>query len=124
MRNKQINKISAPVKTAKALAGAPRLRIVSALMYTDELCVCQVTELLKLSPSTVSRHIHVLENAGLVKFRKCGRWIYYKLSPDFPPGLKRWVKNRVVGTQKAKEDIKKLDEILSCDPVELCRKND
>jgi ArsR family transcriptional regulator len=48
-----------------------------------ELCLCQVIELLDLAPSTVSKHMSLLKQAGLIEQRKEGRWHYYRL-PDEP----------------------------------------
>jgi ArsR family transcriptional regulator len=64
----------------KALSDGSRLRTVMALREVPELCVCQVTEMLGLAPATVSRHMKVLQDAGLVESRKNGRWVYYRLS--------------------------------------------
>ena len=68
------------LSVTKALSDGNRLRTVIALREMTELCVCQVTEMLGLAPATISRHISVLQNAGLVESRKNGRWIFYRLS--------------------------------------------
>lgn len=65
----------------KALSDGSRLRTVMALR-SGELCVCQLTELLRLAPSTVSRHMAVLRHAGLARGRREGRWIYYGLAEE------------------------------------------
>lgn len=54
----------------KALSDANRLRIVSALMAFDELCACQITELLQVSGATVSRHLALLVNAEVLESRR------------------------------------------------------
>lgn len=63
----------------KALSDRNRLRIVSALMKCDELCACQVTELIQVTGATASRHMGVLISSDLVGSRKDGRWVYYRL---------------------------------------------
>jgi ArsR family transcriptional regulator, arsenate/arsenite/antimonite-responsive transcriptional repressor len=65
----------------KALSDESRVRALMALMG-GELCVCQIIELLGLAPSTVSKHMAILHQAGLVETRKEGRWIYYHLNED------------------------------------------
>jgi len=60
-----------------ALADGTRLRILCALRE-GELCVCQVVALLKLAPSTVSKHLSILRSAGLAESRKDGRWMVYR----------------------------------------------
>jgi len=67
--------------TTKALSDENRVRAVMALAG-GELCVCQLIELLELAPSTVSKHMAVLHQAGIVETRKDGRWIYYSLPAD------------------------------------------
>ncbi len=66
------------IDVIKALSDGNRLRIVMALMDNKEICVCQVTEMLRLAMPTVSQHMRVLQNAGLVKNRKDSRWVYYR----------------------------------------------
>lgn len=63
---------------AKALADASRLRILK-LLEDGEVCVCHVTEVLGLAPATVSKHLSLLKAAGLVRARKDGRWVHYRL---------------------------------------------
>ena len=59
----------------EALADENRVRILMALDQR-ELCVCQIIDLLQLSPSTVSKHLSILRNARLINSRKAGRWIF------------------------------------------------
>ena len=65
--------------STRALAHPARLRIV-AMLRTGELCVCQITEVLGLAPSTVSAHLRELRRGGLVIERKEGRWVHLALS--------------------------------------------
>ncbi len=67
------------VAIAKALSDLNRVRVVS-MLAGGELCVCQVTEVLQLATSTVSKHISILKQAGLVEARKEGRWMHYRLA--------------------------------------------
>jgi DNA-binding transcriptional ArsR family regulator len=69
------------VAAARALGHPARLRTVS-MLRPGELCVCQITEVLKLAPSTVSAHLKELKQAGLVSERKDGRWVYFGLIDD------------------------------------------
>lgn len=79
------------VKIFKALGDETRLRIVALLTCNDELCACQMVDLFGLSGATISRHLSVLVQAGLLQSRKDGRWIYYSLKPGcpLPDGLRR-----------------------------------
>ena len=73
---------------AKALADEGRVRALMALSE-GELCLCEIVEVLELSPSTVSKHMSVLQQAGLVARRKEGRWRYYRLAGDEAPQVVR-----------------------------------
>jgi ArsR family transcriptional regulator, arsenate/arsenite/antimonite-responsive transcriptional repressor len=64
-----------------ALSDETRVRIVD-LLREGELCVCEVTEALELSQSLLSFHLKVLREAGLVRDRREGRWVYYALDPE------------------------------------------
>ena len=70
----------------KALSEITRLRIM-VLITGGELCVCDLTEVLSLPQSTVSRHMSRLKNAGLVKDRRAGKWIYYRLDDSPAPSV-------------------------------------
>jgi ArsR family transcriptional regulator len=109
----------------KALADENRLRLLLALR-AGEICVCQLTELVGLAPSTISKHLAVLHQAGLVTQRKEGRWIYYALpGRDAPVAVREaldWVIKTLGRSAEALADRKRLAAIRRCDPSELCRK--
>jgi DNA-binding transcriptional ArsR family regulator len=69
------------VDTAKGLAHPARLRML-AMLAGGELCVCQLTSILELAPSTVSQHLSVLSRGGLVAERKEGKLVFYRLRDD------------------------------------------
>jgi len=73
-----IDPLHASVDSLKALAHPVRLRILS-LLRSGELCVCQMTEVIGLAPSTVSEHLTLLRRAGVVVERKEGKWVFYAL---------------------------------------------
>lgn len=68
------------VLTAKAFADASRVRILMALRK-KELCVCELCDALGITQSTLSTHLQVIRNAGLVSARKEGKWMYYAITP-------------------------------------------
>lgn len=71
--------LSPEVKIFKALADINRLKIVK-LLKEGELCACELTVALDNSQSTVSHHLSILKNAGVIKERKDGKWSYFRLS--------------------------------------------
>jgi DNA-binding transcriptional ArsR family regulator len=101
----------------KALADENRVRILMALNGREELCVCQLIDMLKLAPSTVSKHLFILRNARLVNGRKEGRWIYYRLNKDrassVVAGALEWITCSVEEDPLIQQDDERLSEILS-----------
>lgn len=72
--------------TFKALSDETRLRIMALLLENQELCVCDFVGALGETQSKVSRHLRYLYHAGLVKDRREGLWMHYRISPDLAPG--------------------------------------
>ncbi len=64
----------------KALADESRLRILSLLLKSGELCVCDIESTMGCTQTKVSRHLAFLRNAGLVKARRQGLWILYSIA--------------------------------------------
>lgn len=64
---------------ARALSDENRVRILMALRQ-QALCVCQITALLDLAPSTTSKHLSILRQSRLIESDKEGRWVYYRLA--------------------------------------------
>ena len=63
----------------KALSDPNRVRVLK-LLQKDELCVCEIQKVLGLAQSTVSKHLKLLEDAGLVDRNRQGTWIIYSLA--------------------------------------------
>lgn len=68
-------------ETFKVLGDTTRVKILDALSR-DELCVCDLAALLRMSSSAVSHQLRVLRDAGLVKYRREGKMIFYSLDDD------------------------------------------
>ncbi len=105
---------------AKALADGNRMRVIAALMEHDELCVCQITEMLELATATVSRHMGSLHHARLVRSRKQGRWVYFRLADSFPGLLRQWLCESFTESPEITTDRQNLLTILSSRPNDLC----
>lgn len=106
----------------KALADRNRLRIVTALGRYDELCACQITELLQVTGATASRHLSILQQASILDSRKEGRWIYYRLAPPAGTDLVfRWVEESVGNESQFRADDQALKKIVKIGREELCR---
>ena len=106
----------------KALSDETRVRALLSLR-DGELCLCQVIDLLGMSPSTVSKHMDLLHQAGLVERRKDGRWHYFRVAgreatPTAQKAL-RWVLDSLKDEPGAKADAKKLCCVKKKDLLEV-----
>ncbi|MGD6848244.1 metalloregulator ArsR/SmtB family transcription factor [Rossellomorea aquimaris] len=63
----------------KALSDQTRAKIAYALTIEEELCVCDVANIVDASTATASHHLRLLKKQGLAKFRKNGKLVYYSL---------------------------------------------
>ena len=110
------------IKLFKALSDPNRLRILKMLQYKP-LCVCEVTSLLNLATSTVSKHLHILKEAGFIIEKKDGKWVYYFINNN--PDDKRvtrilmeldfWISDN----QQIVSDLRKIEDLdnqLACTP--------
>lgn len=105
-----------------ALADANRVRLLAACRK-GERCVCQLIELLGLAPSTVSKHLTILKQAGLLESRKDGRWMHYRLATDTSKAARlalNWVLRLLDGDPRIHADDRALRRILNTDPTVLC----
>jgi ArsR family transcriptional regulator, arsenate/arsenite/antimonite-responsive transcriptional repressor len=68
--------------TFKALADPTRVGIVSRLSTSEPVCVCDLTAAFELSQPTISHHLRILREAGLVETERRGTWAYYRLVPE------------------------------------------
>jgi len=66
----------------RALADPTRVAIVNRLAQTEETCVCDLTAAFDLSQPTISHHLKVLRDAGLVESSRRGTWAYYRVVPE------------------------------------------
>ena len=99
-----------------ALSDRNRLRTVMALLTFDELCVCEITELLKIKPPTTSRHMTILSAAGLVQGRKEGRWVYYRacreVNQEDGASIIAWIQSRLATDPEIIADKSRLHHII------------
>ena len=111
------------IAITKALSDENRVRAMMALTG-GELCVCQIIELVGLAPSTVSKHMAVLHQAGLVDTRKEGRWIYYRLAEtsDLPctKAALAMIEQCLAKNQQVRKDAKRLKQIRKMSRQDLC----
>ena len=66
----------------KALGDPVRLRMASMIAAQPELCVCEITPAFDLSSATISHHLRILREAGLVGSERRGTYVYYWIEPE------------------------------------------
>lgn len=78
-----------PYQIFKALGDETRLRLVNLfLQTTEDLCVCEMVDALKLPQYQISKHLMLLKNAGLLQATREGTWVYYRLDREESPLLR------------------------------------
>lgn len=107
-------------KLFKALSDPNRLRILK-MLQAKSLCVCEITDVLHLATSTVSKHLSILRDTGFIIEEKEGKWVNYMINPQ--PGDKRissvlssldfWISddNLIISD---KQKIQKVDRNIVC----------
>ena len=79
MNAKQAAEYEARARVIKAMAHPTRLFIVEELSQVEERCVCELTEMIGADMSTVSRHLALLKNAGIIEDERRGSMVFYRL---------------------------------------------
>ena len=108
------------VKLFKALSDANRLRIMK-MLEVRSLCVCEITDVLKLANSTVSKHLSILRDAELIIDEKVGKWVNYYLNTskteryvsELLPLLSKWLPDDEI-IRKDAEKVKSVDRNMLC----------
>lgn len=77
----------AHARAFKALGDPARLRMLSIIASAPEVCVCDITPAFDLSDATVSHHLKILREAGLVTSQRRGTFVHYAVVPDAVAGL-------------------------------------
>jgi len=92
--------MSDTVRAFKALSDGTRLRILN-ILFERECCVCEVMQVLGISQPSASRHLSILHDAGLLKARKEGIWMYYAVDQT---GMPAYVQEIIKGVRLAMAD--------------------
>ncbi len=109
------------INVFKALGDANRLRIVK-MLGDRELCMCEVREVLGLSSSTVSKHLTVLRDAGLLLDSKEGRWVNFRLNDragePFLRSLLALIRESFDDDETIRADVRRLPRV---NRLKICR---
>jgi len=107
-------------KVFKSLSDGNRLRILKMLEIRP-LCVCEITDVLELATSTVSKHLSILRDAGFILDEKVGKWVNYRLNQSetdtyaaqLMPLLAKWLPD----DETVRKDVEK---VISVDRDAIC----
>ncbi len=112
------------LEVALKAAGDPTRTRILKMLESNELCVCQIQAVLRLAPSTVSKHLALLKASGLVEDRKDGRWVHYALASDdhnpYAKDVLRLVRGALARDSKILEDSRRLKDVLRVPVADLC----
>ncbi len=72
------------VEIFQMLGDQTRLRALSLMQDTQELCVCELVAALDLSQPKISRHLAALRDSGLLTSRRDAQWVFYHITPNLP----------------------------------------
>lgn len=86
-----------PTALFKCLADETRLTCILLIAHHEQLCVCQLTDSLRVSQPKISRHLAELRKCGVVVDTRQGKWVYYSLNPKLP----EWVSTIIESVAKA-----------------------
>ncbi len=98
----------------KAIAEPTRLRIL-LMLQQGEWCVCELAYVLEVPQSTLSTHLQLLRQVGLVTTRRHGKWIYYRLSAEAAPfvsTLLASMRARLADDLRVARDIARMQQCL------------
>ncbi|KQL18171.1 ArsR/SmtB family transcription factor [Cytobacillus solani] len=79
---KRVDEVNGVELLFKALSDSTRIKIAYALTIENELCVCDVANIIGSSTATASHHLRLLRDLGLAKHRKEGKLVFYSLADD------------------------------------------
>lgn len=110
------------VKVLKAVADKNRLRILKMLQH-KKMCVCELAAVLGITQPSVSKHLSIMRDAGLVTDERNGQWIDYSICKEhfnrYAPVLQSYLKQCLNKDPTVKKDLKKTGHLSR---EELCKK--
>lgn len=108
------------IKVMKALSDPNRVKMVK-LLQRRVLCVCEIQEALGLAQSTASKHLKVLEEAGLITFAKEGLWVNYRLADgDGNPYVANLLGNLRFWLEEDEEIVRLLERLPGIHREDIC----
>jgi ArsR family transcriptional regulator len=108
------------IKLAKALSDRTRVRIFKMLQQKT-MCVCEVRAVLGIAQSTTSKHLQILEDAGLIKRSKEGLWVNYDIDENSRNPFAGSIIDTLKGTLNDDPEVKAdIEKAKRANRFELC----
>jgi ArsR family transcriptional regulator len=101
------------IKVMKALSDSKRVKIVKMLQH-KKMCVCEIREALQIAQPSVSKHLKILEDAGLVEREKDGQWVDYFLTNG---NSSPYVASLIGNLRHWLEDDREIEELVKKIPI-------
>jgi len=98
------------IRQLKALGDPNRFRI-AMMLRSRPLCVCELLSVLDIAGGTLSNHLKVLENAGLISHKKDGKWMEYFISNSEAESFIQTIENRLDDLWQITDDRNKIKKI-------------
>ncbi|MCB6992738.1 metalloregulator ArsR/SmtB family transcription factor [bacterium 210820-DFI.6.37] len=98
-----ISQYNETIRVFKAFCDENRLSILS-LLRTGEKCACDLLEDLRITQPTLSHHMKILCDAGIVQGRKDGKWVYYSIDQEGSENVKRLLEQQLTVSGSNKEN--------------------
>ncbi len=111
----------------KALSDQTRLRLVSILLFNGETCVCRLAQALNEPDFKISRHLGIMRSAGVVRARREGTWMYYRIVKPrsiFEQSCDEFLRKGMVNNHILKKDLQRLSKTSCSNPGSPARKNE
>lgn len=103
-----------PVDLFAILSDSTRLRALMLIQAEGEVCVCELTFTLEESQPKISRHLALMRNSGIVKSRREGTWMHYRIDPGLPGWAREVIETahaRIKGLDPFASDFERLNEM-------------
>ncbi len=89
-----------PITLFKCLSDETRLTMMLLVSQQQELCVCELTDVLQESQPKISRHLAALKKQQLLLDRKSGQWVFYRVNPQLPEWIYRVIEQATTASEK------------------------
>ncbi len=107
------------LKVMKALSDPNRVKIIK-MLQRKKMCVCELQTALGVAQPTVSKHLKILEEAGLVTFEKDGLWVNYKLSKNNNPYSKTMLRHMKKWLEDEPQIVELIKKLPSINREDIC----